>query len=165
MVNPQPYLAPSQQASQFPLGHSSSAPPPSIQRMLTMQPTLHAQNTNSWSVNPPPQHDYPSYLDMKWYFSESIRQSARDLHSRVYIPPNSAPDPERFDAMFRPIITTSVEWAEPFGPYLAVRMWRWTGWFAPYKQGLVVEKFLGRFGLRDQRTVSSVLAYKGVDTL
>ncbi|KAI9635518.1 uncharacterized protein MKK02DRAFT_32921 [Dioszegia hungarica] len=137
----------------FPFNPNGGYIPSISPAQFQVQPDLRHQPQNQ--PNPrfqppstqPPTPFGPSYLRDRWYASESVRTAATALHNRIYVPAAFSPD-VRYDALFRPIITCAIDWSEVHGPFLTVRMWRWTGWFAPGETGLVVEKFLGRHGLR-----------------
>lgn len=149
----------------FPFNPNGGYIPSISPAQFQVQPDLRHQPQNQ--PNPrfqppstqPPTPFGPSYLRDRWYASESVRTAATALHNRIYVPAAFSPD-VRYDALFRPIITCAIDWSEVHGPFLTVRMWRWTGWFAPGETGLVVEKFLGRHGLRHPNNVSKSQRWK-----
>lgn len=109
--------------------------------------------------------DESRYLNIRWYPSESIRTAAKALNHRLFIPPVVFSfESDRLTALYRPIITSAIQWMEEFGPVLIIRMWRWTGWWAPGGRGLIVDMFVGRHGLRDRETVSLPVPIGGIST-
>jgi hypothetical protein len=94
---------------------------------------------------------------------ESVLQAAAQLHRCTYILPgvySATMDRyrrqlSRYDRLYRLLITFAVEYSVELGPMLVTRMWRWTGFMAPGgNQDLLVQRYMGREGLRNHITVS-----------